>query len=131
MEYSYDILEFTKRVDGLISEQGLSEKALTKKLKISTTSFTDWRSGKARPTFDTVWKIAKYFDVTVEYLVENGIRNYKVRELEISKRLNELQKYSDLFELIDELPADQKLVVEAYIQGVCAANKTLKRDVTA
>ena len=47
---------------------------------ISSTVFSEWKKGKARPKIDKLQKIADYFNVTLDYLMTGKIPSIKDSE---------------------------------------------------
>ncbi len=56
-------------------EQGLSQSQLAKKLGVSQGTIGNWESGIREPNFDTISKIADYFDVSIDYLITGTQEN--------------------------------------------------------
>jgi len=52
----------------LIEENGITAKKLTIEAGLSTGSITDWKKGDYNPSYGAIVKIAKYFNVSEEYL---------------------------------------------------------------
>ncbi len=59
---------FYKRYKDLLKTNHKTHYALTKELRISQSSLSDWNKGSF-PRIDTLVSLSKYFNVTVEYLV--------------------------------------------------------------
>ena len=57
------------RIVSLMESRGVSGTALTSAIEISSSSITEWKKGKAKPSVDAVVKIAEYFDVTTDWLL--------------------------------------------------------------
>ena len=57
------------RIVALMESRGVSGTALTSSVEISSSSITEWKKGKAKPSVDAVVKIAEYFDVTTDWLL--------------------------------------------------------------
>lgn len=58
-----------RRVLELLEEKGISEYKISKDLSLPNSSFSQWKSGRAKPSLDALSKIADYFGVTVDYLM--------------------------------------------------------------
>ena len=58
---------FFEKYSALCSKVGKSPNKVAKELSISSGSVTEWKKGRV-PQNATVSKIAKYFDVSVDYL---------------------------------------------------------------
>ncbi|MDE6676740.1 MAG: helix-turn-helix domain-containing protein [Clostridia bacterium] len=60
---------FNDRLKELRKEKGLSQTELAKELEVSQRSVSSWETGFREPDFETLEKIAKYFNVTSDYLL--------------------------------------------------------------
>ena len=60
---------FTERLKELRCEKGLSQTELAKALNVSQRSISSWETGFRQPDYETLILIAKYFDVTTDYLL--------------------------------------------------------------
>jgi len=57
------------KIIDLMNKKGINKRTLAKDLGISTGHFADWESGKSKPTADRIVTIAKYFNVSADYLL--------------------------------------------------------------
>lgn len=57
------------RLKTLRTEKKLSQKQLALELKTTNSSVCDWECGRAEPDIDTLISIAKFFEVSVDYLL--------------------------------------------------------------
>lgn len=55
----------------LLQNHGITSYKVAKETGISQTTFSNWKSGRSTPKADALQKIADYFGVTVDYLM-NG-----------------------------------------------------------
>ena len=60
---------FSERLKELRQEKGLSIQALAKETKISSSSICRWENGQADIRGAQLVILAKYFDVTIDYLM--------------------------------------------------------------
>lgn len=60
---------FAVRLSELLEMNNLSKRALAKNIGISAMSISDWTNGKVQPTAENIYIIAKYFDVSSDYLL--------------------------------------------------------------
>jgi len=75
---------FTERLISLRKEAGLTQKEIAKKLQISQPQYARTENGGRKPNGATLEKFAKFFNVSVSYLLgETSIRNFT--ELTTSK----------------------------------------------
>lgn len=92
----------SKRLKELRKRDGLSQIEFAKKFNISSGTIGNWETGAREPDATTLMKIAKFFNVTVDYLLNDGEEQKnppqsdgtfepeltEKDELDISKRLN-------------------------------------------
>lgn len=57
------------RLKTLRTERKLSQKQLAIDLKTTNSSICDWENGRSEPNIETLINIAKYFNVTTDYLL--------------------------------------------------------------
>lgn len=57
-----------QKIKKLAKEEGVSIASLEKKLNIGNGTIRRW--DEASPTFENVFKVAKYFDVSMDYFTE-------------------------------------------------------------
>lgn len=68
---------FTERLISLRKEKGVNQTEIAKGLHISQQSYSQWESGDRSPSQKTLEKLAKFFNVSVSYLLgETSIRNF-------------------------------------------------------
>lgn len=58
------------KLEELVNARKITIYALAKELGLSSTLFSDWKSGKSMPKADKLVKIANYFGVSIEYFLE-------------------------------------------------------------
>lgn len=91
----------SERLKELRKRDGLSQVEFAKKFNISTGTIGNWETGAREPDATTLLKIAKFFNVTVDYLLSDNTQKNPPQsdgnftptiterdELDISKRLN-------------------------------------------
>lgn len=63
------MLEFTKILNELIEENGITKKRLADGIGASKALVTIWTQGKSYPTISYLSKLADYFEVSADYLL--------------------------------------------------------------
>ncbi|MDE6060266.1 MAG: helix-turn-helix domain-containing protein [Clostridia bacterium] len=63
------MIKFEQRLKELRLEKSLSQATLAKELGVSQRSISSWETGFRQPDFATLEKIAKYFNITTDYLL--------------------------------------------------------------
>lgn len=66
-------VKFPDRLKRLIEDRNLYQRDVANDLGLSDTAVSQYVTGKRQPDFETVVKIAGYFDVTIDYLL--GVTN--------------------------------------------------------
>lgn len=64
-------MEFSKKLQELRKQKGLTQEQLANKLFVSRTAISKWESGKGYPSIDSLKQIATLFSVTVDQLLSN------------------------------------------------------------
>jgi len=60
---------FKERLKELRIEKGLTQTQLAKELRVNQRTISNWEVGERQPTLDTLEVIAKYFNVSYDYLL--------------------------------------------------------------
>ncbi len=63
------MLLFKERLKELRIEKGLTQTQLAKELRVNQRTISNWEVGERQPTLDTLEVIAKYFNVSYDYLL--------------------------------------------------------------
>ena len=91
-----DCLSFGEILRDLLEERGMSQKDLAADLNISASAVGNYVRNNREPDFDTLKKIAKYFHVSTDFLLNcqtEQYPNYEERKiLQIFHALTEEQK---------------------------------------
>lgn len=84
------------RLSDLIAEkkkQGISQRIQADNINIDVSSLSNYANGKQLPTAEILFKIAKYYNCSMDYLLGiNNIRNIDCEEIAISKKLGLSEK---------------------------------------
>ena len=58
-----------ERIKYLMDADDISQYSLAKKLGISQSTICNWLNGKKEPSIESLWKLADYFGVSIDYLL--------------------------------------------------------------
>ena len=58
-----------QRVKELMGEEGINQTELADKLGVDSSTVCTWVNGKKEPNITSLWLLADYFDVSVDYLI--------------------------------------------------------------
>ena len=58
-----------ERIKELMREQGLNQVKLAEKIGLKQNTISAWLLGKKEPCITSLWLLADYFDVDIDYLV--------------------------------------------------------------
>jgi len=83
---------FAQRLRKLRTEKGLSTRALGEEVGTSNATISRYETGKRDPDLVTVHNIAKYFDVSIEWLCGEDIDLDKKQLIEIFNKLSDESK---------------------------------------
>ncbi|MCL2846325.1 MAG: helix-turn-helix domain-containing protein [Firmicutes bacterium] len=64
-----DLKIFSERLKELRAEKGLSMKTLGKAIGASSASVYDWENCNNMPSADAIYKLAKFFGVSADFLI--------------------------------------------------------------
>ena len=64
---------FHEKLKYLREHQELSQKEICKRLGLPTSTYCRYESGETQPNLTTLKLIANFFDVTVDYLLDNQV----------------------------------------------------------
>ncbi len=59
----------SERIIELMKEQGLNQVKLAEKIGVKQNTISAWLLKKKEPCITSLWLLADYFDVTIDYLV--------------------------------------------------------------
>lgn len=66
---NFDRKVFGERLRALRIEKNIGQNLLAKDLQLSNASISYWETGKQEPCAEAIFKLAKYFDVSADYLL--------------------------------------------------------------
>ena len=69
-------MDFSNRLKELRLGNGLTQKQLADKLNVSQNAIYNWENGKRQPDFQTLEKLAKIFDVNIDFLLGSNTGTY-------------------------------------------------------
>ena len=70
----FDLKAFADRIKSLRLEKGVGQNKLAEDLNLSNASISYWETGKQIPSAEVIYKMAKYFEVSADYIL--GITDY-------------------------------------------------------
>lgn len=58
-----------QRIKDLMKSEKLTQMQLARALGVGQSSVSDWINAKSEPRIENLWKLADFFDVSVDYLI--------------------------------------------------------------
>ena len=58
-----------QRIKDLMKSEKLTQMQLAHALDVGQSSISDWLNSKSEPSIENLWKLADFFDVSVDYLI--------------------------------------------------------------
>ena len=65
----FDIKVFSQNLKALRKQYKIVQNELAARLQLSNASISYWENGKQEPTASALYKLAQFFDVSVDYLL--------------------------------------------------------------
>ncbi len=96
------------RLKELRLEKGLNQKEFADMVDTTQRNVSNWENGNSEPDIQTLLKMSKFFEVTVDYFLGNTENLVKI---ETSNSLND-----ELFSIIRKLPANKKRALLVILQ---------------
>ena len=98
------MMNFLEKLDVLMKERNLNRSTLSQESNIPYTTIDGWyKRGYSNAKLSTIQKLAKYFDVTLDFLLDDGgtnvvfeqpkIFNVSYKEQEMIKKYRSLDSY--------------------------------------
>ena len=112
-------MDIVQNIMDLIKERKTTAYAVSKATGISSGNFSDWKSGKAKPSQKAIQKIADYFDVSVDLGREPSSETKKDGNAEALPPDTSLTPYQkQLIEFAESLTEEEVKKVLSYIRFV-------------
>lgn len=87
------------RIFELMKENKLNAKEFALKVGVSQGNITDWKTGRAKPSTEALLKIAKAYNISVDYLLGNS--DYKNKDDYFDRNMKDIVDTLDKIELFD------------------------------
>lgn len=105
------MLNIGQRITQLRKQQNLSQEELAKKANVSRTIVGNYERNANTPSIEVIIKLARIFNVSVDYIVGEG--EFSSLNKELLKRIEDIQKLDEetknhLFFLIDNVIQNYK-----------------------
>lgn len=97
------------RILNLMETNNITAAQLTREISLTNGLVTQWKQGKQKPSIEALNKISKYFNVSLDYLV-NGIS--------INNTFSSTQQ--ELLDLYSKLNAHEQEVVLSLVKILCS-----------
>lgn len=121
----------------LLQERGVTAYQVSKATGVAQSSLSDWKSGKSKPKYEKLKKIADYFGVSIDYLLgeeqkekptvdNDGLTTKDRRDVarDLEKMMAELKESGDL--MFDGDPASPE-ALESIRQAMAMALEYAKK----
>ena len=113
---------FWEIFEKLCKEKGMSPNAVAKDLSIASGTVTEWKKGKRTPQNATLKKIAEYFNVSVNYLLERKEKALPEKE-ELKTDSESLSSLKKLLDLYNELNTEGQEKLVSYADDLVTSGK--------
>ena len=72
---------FKDKIKELMKKKGISQRELANVIQINESAMSRYLSGERRPRTDIMAKLARYFDISMEELLDENVTNTNFKEL--------------------------------------------------
>lgn len=94
----------SNRLRNLRKGKGWTQEEAAKKLGLVRSTYSNYESGKREPDFETATGMAKFYGVSVDYLMGNSISSDQAKNA--------------LMDAYDRLPQEEKKIIDDMIQAL-------------
>lgn len=125
----------------LRKEKGVLQKDVANYLNITASAYGFYEQGKRVPDAETITKLAKYFNVSTDYLLNNDTKNisemkipkeytdkYKVTSRDKKQYQKEMEKANEAFFMDDELDESAKKEMLDLMSELFWKAKTMNKE---
>ncbi|TEB13419.1 helix-turn-helix domain-containing protein [Pelotomaculum propionicicum] len=111
-------MNFSRRLISLREQAGLTQEQLARKLNISRSALSLWELGKREPNHSTLQLLAKFFNVSIDYLLGNSDNHRTQKENTLEQQWPEGVKVLRRAQTKLTLEKRKKMLrlIEAYIE---------------
>ena len=102
-------MTYGDRLKSLRTSRDLSQQEVADRLSINRSTYARYELSKTQPDFETLEKIAAFYDVTTDYIIKGNVDN-GISSAEDEKEMLEFFKNPELnlfFKQMKEAPEDQ------------------------
>lgn len=87
-------MNYGDRLRELRNKKGLSQKGLADKLNLNRSTYARYETSTTQPDYDTLKKLADFFDVTTDYILGNSNQPQLTEkdEKDIAKRMEKMKE---------------------------------------
>ena len=120
INYGGNKMNFGEVLKKLRNDRNISQKTLANDLGIAQQSISAYEKGTSDPSIENLINFAKFFNVTIDYLVGHSL---------IPDKTSLTEDQEELFVYYDSLPYDKKNIVKEIVDSLyIKANKELKNE---
>jgi transcriptional regulator with XRE-family HTH domain len=118
-------MDFAEKLQKLRANKGLTQRELSKMLKIASSTLGMYEIGKREPDFATLKRIAEIFNVTTDYLLgqSDSISTHLSPATQTTDISQEDLALLELARQLKKLPDSDQKEIESYIQYKKHLNK--------
>ena len=113
-------MTIVERLNNLIKQHGMNAAEACRALDISSTSFTDWKNERSKPSLDTVVKFADYFHLSLDWIVRGKEFEPDSSSLPIDSFDNLSIRERKCISKFHKLPPEYQDKLLSYIDGMIA-----------
>lgn len=99
------------RIKDLREDLDLKQTELAEKIGITQKALSNYETGRSEPSFDIIFKLSEFFDVSIDYLLckTNNPSNDNFTEGMEEEDINELKHYRELLKIKRKIENNPKI----------------------
>jgi len=90
-------MKYGEKLKLLRNKRGLSQKELTDRLNLNRSTYERYETSTTQPDYDTLKKLADFFNVSTDYLLGHDKPVDEMSEDEIDEEIKEIMKEVDVW----------------------------------
>lgn len=113
------------RIRELREEKGMQQKELAIDLCVTQPTISDWESGRKTPSARSTQKLADYFNVSIDYLLDRTDQKETPARIEGDGQapIDEKRLDEQLVQRLCSLTPEEQGKVDAFIQGLLSSRQ--------
>jgi transcriptional regulator with XRE-family HTH domain len=123
-------MEFCEKIKELRKEKGATALTLSNEIGVERSTYSNYEQGIREPSYEILKRISKYFDVSIDYLLDDENEDFtNNREPQAPRKSAAPRQQSEIEQLYSKLPRDYQQELIGYAKGlIISAEREIKMN---